>query len=247
MESIKKIMVPVAFSEHSVDLVQYAATLATALDADLILVNIFHERDVETLQKVASYGYKVDEEQYIRETETERFAEIRSLLKQIDFPEERVTIKFSIGRPARDVSEAEADRYILGYTVANDVSARRWQKHAGGGQWVRGKSFDTFCPLGPCLVTADEPIDPGFLELRTTLNGKVMQNSNTKDMIFSAAGLVAELSQGMTLLPGTVILTGTPSGVGYARKPPVYLQPGDRVTVEIEGIGALTNPVTAQE
>ncbi|MDW7712176.1 MAG: fumarylacetoacetate hydrolase family protein [Deferrisomatales bacterium] len=147
-----------------------------------------------------------------------------------------------IGRAGRDIPEAEALGHVLGYTAANDVSARRWQKHSGG-QWVRGKSFDGFCPLGPALVTREEIPDPQGLRLRTVLNGRVMQDGSTADMIFPVARLVSFLSQDTTLLPGTVILTGTPPGVGFARTPPVFLQPGDEVTVEVEGIGALTNPV----
>lgn len=150
-----------------------------------------------------------------------------------------------IGREARNVSEADALDYVLGYTCANDVSARRWQKHGGGGQWIRGKSFDTFCPLGPALVTADEIEDPQSLNISTTLNGKVMQEHHTGDMIHSVAQIIAFLSMDTTLLPGTVILTGTPSGVGFARDPQVYLQPGDDVIVEIEKIGQLHNQVEA--
>jgi len=147
-----------------------------------------------------------------------------------------------IGLPGRDIPEERALEHVLGYTAANDVSARRWQK-VNGGQWVRGKSFDGFCPLGPALVTRDEIPDPQRLALRTVLNGRVMQEGNTADMIFSVAQVVSFLSRDTTLLPGTVILTGTPPGVGFARNPPVFLAPGDRVTVEIEGIGALANPV----
>lgn len=147
-----------------------------------------------------------------------------------------------IGTKARDVSESSALSCVFGYTVANDVSARRWQKHTGG-QWIRGKSFDTFCPLGPALVTQDAIPDPQALRLRTVLNGEEMQRGTTDDMIFSVARLVSFLSQDTTLLPGTVILTGTPPGVGFARNPPVFLKSGDEVTVEVEGIGALTNPV----
>lgn len=150
-----------------------------------------------------------------------------------------------IGRIARNVAEKDALDYVLGYTCANDISARRWQKHGGGGQWVRGKSFDTFCPLGPTLVTADEVGDPQNLRLSTTVNGQEMQDSRTSDMIFPVAGLIAFLSRDTTLLPGTVILTGTPSGVGMGRKPPVYLKAGDEVTVAVEKVGHLTNPVTA--
>ncbi|MCX5660936.1 MAG: fumarylacetoacetate hydrolase family protein [Planctomycetota bacterium] len=148
-----------------------------------------------------------------------------------------------IGKPARDVPEAKALDYVFGYTAANDVSARMWQKHGGGGQWVRGKGFDTFCPLGPALVTADEIPDPQTIRLRTILNGQVMQDHTTGDMIFTVAQLIAFLSQDTTLLPGTVILTGTPQGVGAARKPPVYLTPGDEVTIDLDKIGKLTNPV----
>ena len=152
-----------------------------------------------------------------------------------------------IGRAAKNVSEADALDYVLGYTCANDVSARRWQKHAGGGQWVRGKSFDTFCPLGPVLVTADEIPDPQGLAIESVLNGETMQQSNTGDMIFSVAHLIAFLSQSTTLVPGTLILTGTPEGVGYARKPPVYLMPGDHLQTRIQGIGTLENPVAAEK
>ncbi|MHB1155361.1 MAG: fumarylacetoacetate hydrolase family protein [Phycisphaerales bacterium] len=152
-----------------------------------------------------------------------------------------------IGRAAKNVSESRALDYVLGYTVANDVSARRWQKHSGGGQWVRGKSFDSFCPFGPAIVTPgsgpDEIPDPQSLPLRTTLNGNVMQDANTNDMIFTVAQLISELSKDLTLLPGSLLLTGTPSGVGVARKPPVFLQGGDTVTCSIQGLGELTNPV----
>lgn len=150
-----------------------------------------------------------------------------------------------IGKAARNVSVADALKYVLGYTAANDVSARKWQKAGGGGQWIRGKSFDTFCPLGPVLVTADEITDPMGLRIRTVLNGQTMQDHTTGDMIFSVSELVSRLSQDTTLRPGTIILTGTPQGVGMARTPPVWLKPGDEVTVELERVGALTNPVTA--
>ncbi len=150
-----------------------------------------------------------------------------------------------IGKPAKDVASADALDYVFGYTAANDVSARRWQKHAGGGQWIRGKGFDTFCPLGPAIVTADEIPDPQTLQLSTTLNGQVMQNSNTSDMIFPVAEIIAYLSQDTTLHPGTVILTGTPQGVGVARDPQVFLKPGDEVTIDVEKIGRLSNSVAA--
>lgn len=152
-----------------------------------------------------------------------------------------------IGKPCQNVSKAEAFRYILGYTCANDVSARDWQMKWGGGQWCRGKTFATFCPLGPCLVTADEIAAPNSLAIKTILNGQVMQDWTTSDMIFDVPTLIEFLSGSTLLLPGTVILTGTPHGVGGARKPPVYLQPGDTVTIEIEGIGALSNPVVEED
>jgi 2-keto-4-pentenoate hydratase/2-oxohepta-3-ene-1,7-dioic acid hydratase in catechol pathway len=148
-----------------------------------------------------------------------------------------------IGKRCRNVSRADALSYVLGYSCANDVSARDWQKEGGGGQWCRGKTFATFCPLGPCLITADEIPNPNALQIRTILNGNTMQDWNTNDMIFDVPTLIEFLSASTILAPGTVILTGTPHGVGAARTPPVFLQPGDEVTVEIDGIGRLTNPV----
>lgn len=148
-----------------------------------------------------------------------------------------------IGRACKNVGRAQALDYVLGYTCANDVSARDWQIKWGGGQWCRGKFFDTFAPLGPCLVTRDEIPDPNALGIRTRLNGETMQDWNTSDMIFRVPELIEFLSGSTTLLPGTVILTGTPQGVGMAMKPPRWLKPGDRVEIEIDGIGCLTNPV----
>jgi 2-keto-4-pentenoate hydratase/2-oxohepta-3-ene-1,7-dioic acid hydratase in catechol pathway len=163
---------------------------------------------------------------------------------EVDYEAELAVV---IGKAAKDVPAAEALHYVLGYTAANDVSARRWQGKRGAGQWVRGKSFDTFCPLGPELVTADALKDPQNLRLTCVLNGQVMQDANTSDMIFPVTELIAYLSTGATLLPGSVILTGTPSGVGFTRKPPVYLMPGDAVEVTVEGIGTLRNPVELQK
>ena len=150
------------------------------------------------------------------------------------------------GKFCKDIPDADAAKYILGYTAANDVSARWWQKEGSGGQFNRGKSFDTFCPLGPRIVPTSEIPDPQNLKVACRVNGKVMQDGNTRDMIFSVARLVSDLSRGTTLLPGTVILTGTPSGVGMARTPPVWLKPGDVVEVEVERIGTLTNVVRAE-
>lgn len=159
---------------------------------------------------------------------------------QVDFEGELAII---INRDCRDVPARRALDYVRGYACANDVSARWWQKEGSGGQFCRGKSFDTFCPLGR-VVPAGAIGDPQSLAIRTRLNGAVMQESNTRLMLFPVATLVAELSRGMTLLAGTVILTGTPAGVGAARKPPVFLQPGDVVEVEIERVGVLSNPVS---
>lgn len=148
-----------------------------------------------------------------------------------------------IGRACKNVSRENALDYVAGYTCANDVSARDWQLKKGGGQWCRGKFFDTFAPLGPCLVTTDEIPNPNALKIKTTLSGQVVQDWNTDDMIFDVPALIEFLSGSTTLLPGTVILTGTPHGVGMAATPPRWLKAGDSVTIEIDGIGALTNPV----
>jgi 2-keto-4-pentenoate hydratase/2-oxohepta-3-ene-1,7-dioic acid hydratase in catechol pathway len=159
---------------------------------------------------------------------------------EVDFEAELAVI---LRKPAKNVPPSDALDYVLGYTCANDVTARRWQKHGGGGQWCRGKSFDSFCPLGPCLVSPDEIANPNDLQIKTTLNGKTMQDWTTSDMIWDIPALISFLSEGTTLLPGTVILTGTPQGVGFTRTPPVFLKSGDEITIEIQNIGALTNPV----
>ncbi|MCI0648794.1 MAG: fumarylacetoacetate hydrolase family protein [Chloroflexi bacterium] len=160
----------------------------------------------------------------------------RELTTEVDFEAELAVI---IGRRCRQAREAEALAYVAGYTAANDVSARDLQM--GDGQWVRGKSLDTFCPLGPAFVTAEEIPDPQRLAIRSILNGAVMQNSHTGEMIFSVASLIAFCSQAFTLEPGDVILTGTPHGVGLGRNPRVYMQDGDVIVIEIEGIGRLEN------
>ena len=149
-----------------------------------------------------------------------------------------------IGRACKNISRADALDYVLGYTCANDVSARDHQLKLGGGQWCRGKFFDTFAPLGPRMVTRDEIPNPNALKIATVLNGERVQNWTTADMIFDVATLIEYLSGSTTLVPGTVILTGTPHGVGMAAKPsPRWLRPGDQVTIEIEGIGSLVNGV----
>ena len=162
---------------------------------------------------------------------------------KVDFEAELGVV---IGRPCKNVTPEEALSYVLGYVCANDVSARDWQKEKGGGQFCRGKTFDTFCPVGPCLATADEIPDPSKLTIRSFVNEDKMQESGTDDMIFDVPTLISFLSGSTTLLPGTLILTGTPSGVGEARDPKTYLVPGDEVTVEIDGVGILTNPVVEE-
>ncbi len=164
---------------------------------------------------------------------------------QIDYEVELAVV---IGKTAKYVSREHALEYVFGYTCANDVSSRDWQrdKALGGGQFARGKSFDGFCPLGPCILTRDEIADPNMLKLKTTLNGKIMQDHTTSDMIFDVPALIESLSSTMTLRPGAVILTGTPSGVGFARNPPVWMKDGDTVVVEVEKIGRLENPVRTE-
>jgi 2-keto-4-pentenoate hydratase/2-oxohepta-3-ene-1,7-dioic acid hydratase in catechol pathway len=163
--------------------------------------------------------------------------------EQVDYECELAIV---IGKPCKNVSPERALDYVLGYTCANDVSARDWQIKRGGSQWSRGKTFDTFAPLGPVLVTTDDIPNPNALRISTRLNGEVVQDSHTSDMIFDVPQIIAFLSGSTTLRPGTVILTGTPEGVGMARTPPRWLAPGDEVTIEIEGIGVLTNPVVLE-
>ena len=162
---------------------------------------------------------------------------------EVDYEAELAVV---IGKAARNIAPDEVDGYILGYTCGNDISARDWQFHMQKDQWTRGKSFDTFCPLGPWLVTADEIHVPSRLKIRSFLNGEIMQDSNTSKMIFDVATIISDLSRSMTLLPGTVIMTGTPDGVGFTREPPIFLNDGDTITVEVEHIGQLTNPVMAE-
>ncbi|MGH7491624.1 MAG: fumarylacetoacetate hydrolase family protein [bacterium] len=149
-----------------------------------------------------------------------------------------------IGRACKNVTRDRALDCVLGYTCANDVSARDWQLEKGGGQWCRGKFFDTFTPLGPYLITTEELPDPQNLQIKTVLNGEGVQEANTNDMIFDIPSLIEFFSGSTTLLPGTVILTGTPHGVGMSRQPPRWLRAGDEVTIAIENIGRLTNTVS---
>lgn len=163
---------------------------------------------------------------------------------QVDFEAELGVI---IGCRCKNVSREQALHYVQGYTIANDVSARDWQKLWGGSQWCRAKTFDTFCPLGPAYVTRDSIENPNNLAIATRLNGVTVQQSNTRDMIFDVARLIEFLSGSTTLEANTLILTGTPEGVGMGRKPPLYLKPGDMVEIEIEGIGILRNSVVEEE
>ncbi|OPY15222.1 fumarylacetoacetate hydrolase family protein [Syntrophus buswellii] len=164
--------------------------------------------------------------------------------ESVDYEAELAVV---IGSKAKNLQPSEAMDCILGYTCANDVSARDWQLRRQQGQWVRAKSFDTFCPLGPWLVTKDEIPDPDRLRIRALLNERdILQDAATSEMIFKIPVVISFLSQSMTLLPGTVILTGTPEGVGFTRKPPLYLREGNRISVEIDQIGRLSNPVARE-
>ena len=158
--------------------------------------------------------------------------------QEVDFEAELGVV---IGRTARAVSQDDALDFVAGYTCANDISSRAAQFEDG--QWTRAKSFDTFCPVGPELVPANRIEDPQNLRIRCVVNGETLQDASTADMIFSVAELIASISDGIQLEPGDLILTGTPPGVGFARTPPIYLEHGDEVTVEIDGVGTLTNPV----
>jgi len=159
---------------------------------------------------------------------------------EVDYECELVAV---IGKPCKDASRANALSYVAGFTCGNDVSARDWQLKWGGTQWCRGKTFDTFAPIGPCLVTPDSlPLSSG-LRIQTILNGRAVQDANTREMIFDVPALIEFLSRGTTLPPGTLIFTGTPEGVALGQKSPRWLADGDEVRVVIEGIGALINPV----
>ena len=160
--------------------------------------------------------------------------------KQVDYEAELGVV---IGKRASGVSASNALDHVAGYTCMNDVSARDLQ-FSNGGQWMRGKAVDTFLPTGPWMVTADEIDDPQALSIRCLVNGEVMQDSNTSEMVFGVAELISFVSQTLTLEPGDLIATGTPAGVGFVREPPVFLSRGDEVSIEIVGIGTLTNQVT---
>lgn len=166
-----------------------------------------------------------------------------STSREIDYEAELVVV---IGKRGRRIPAEAAWDYVAGYTIGHDVSARDYQLRKGGGQWMIGKTFDTFAPLGPALFTKDEVPDPHNLDIRCRLNGEIMQDSNTRHLIFRIPEIIAYLSHVFTLSPGDLIFTGTPSGVGFVRQPPVFLKPGDVVEIEIEGLGVLRNPVVAE-
>ena len=169
--------------------------------------------------------------------------QLPSVSDRVDYEAEFVVV---IGKTAKNVSVDAAMDHVFGYTCGHDVSARDWQTGRPGGQWLLGKTFDTFAPLGPCVVTKSELPDPSNVRVRMRLNGEVVQDSTTSQLIFDIPVLIAHLSQVTTLSPGDVIYTGTPPGVGVARKPPVFLKSGDECTVQIDGIGSLTNPCVAE-
>ena len=163
--------------------------------------------------------------------------------QKVDYEAELVVV---IGRGGRNIAREEALDYVAGYTCGHDVSARDWQLEKDGRQWLLGKTFDTFGPHGPVIVTSDEIGDPHGLGIRFRLNGRTMQDSNTRQFIFRVEELIAYITRVVTLAPGDLIYTGTPPGVGTARKPPVYLKSGDLCEVEIDGIGVLSNPCVAE-
>lgn len=165
-----------------------------------------------------------------------------SVSNEVDYEVELVVV---IGKSGRNIAEADALSHVAGYTVGHDVSARDYQLQKPGGQWLMGKNFDTFAPLGPELVTSDEIADPGNLDIRCILNGETVQESNTCQLIFNVATLITYLSHAFTLTPGDIIFTGTPSGVGMGRTPQVWLKEGDVVVCEIDGIGRIENPVVS--
>jgi 2-keto-4-pentenoate hydratase/2-oxohepta-3-ene-1,7-dioic acid hydratase in catechol pathway len=166
-----------------------------------------------------------------------------SVSREVDYEAELVIV---VGKSGRHVKPADAMSCVAGYTIGHDVSARDWQLKKEGKQWMVGKTFDTFAPTGPVMVTSDELTDPHRLPIRLRLNGQNMQDSNTSQMIFDVPSVIAYLSQVFTIEPGDLIFTGTPPGVGFARKPPIFLKAGDVVEVQIEGIGVLRNPVVSE-
>jgi 2-keto-4-pentenoate hydratase/2-oxohepta-3-ene-1,7-dioic acid hydratase in catechol pathway len=164
--------------------------------------------------------------------------QLPAVSKKVDYEAELVVV---IGKEAKNITADQALSHVFGYSCGHDVSARDWQKGRPGGQWLLGKTFDTFAPLGPCIVTTEELPDASDVRVRMELNGEIVQDSTTAQLIFDIPTVVAHLSQIVTLKPGDLIYTGTPPGVGDAKDPPVYLKPGDRCSVMVDGIGTLTN------
>ncbi|OYP36053.1 fumarylacetoacetate hydrolase family protein [Rhodopirellula sp. MGV] len=167
--------------------------------------------------------------------------ELPTISSKVDYEAELVAV---IGKEGKNIAADEAMQYVFGYTCGHDVSARDWQKGRPGGQWLLGKTFDTFAPVGPCVVTTKELTDPSDVRVRMDLNGETVQDSTTAQLIFDIPTVVAHLSKFVTLKPGDLIFTGTPPGVGDAKTPPVYLKSGDTCRVTVDGIGSLSNPVT---
>jgi 2-keto-4-pentenoate hydratase/2-oxohepta-3-ene-1,7-dioic acid hydratase in catechol pathway len=164
--------------------------------------------------------------------------EIPSISQQVDYEAELVVV---VGERLKKSSQEQAQQAIFGYTAGNDISARDWQKGKPGKQWLLGKSFDTFAPIGPAIALASSISDPQNLKIQSRLNGQLMQDSSTRELIFSPAMLLSYISQVLTIEPGDLLFTGTPAGVGVARDPQVFLKPGDRIEVQIESIGTLSN------
>lgn len=245
---------------------QDAARLRPLLDALVAAPPVAHVHPVDAIrylppieapQKIVCIGLNyrdhAEEVKLPLPTEVTAFAKYANSLvgngAEIVIPREsdkvdyEAELAFVIGKRGRHIAESDAYAYIAGYTIVNDVSVRDYQMRTS--QWMLGKVFDTHAPCGPVIVTTDEIPDPQTLRISTTIDGEVLQDSNTAQLVFTVPRLVAELSSIMTLEPGDIIATGTPAGVGTSRTPKRWLRPGERVTVEIERIGALANPVVA--
>jgi 2-keto-4-pentenoate hydratase/2-oxohepta-3-ene-1,7-dioic acid hydratase in catechol pathway len=226
---------------------QYDGTLLAPVDPVCILGIGMNDRD-----HAAEIGRPVPEEPvlFMKAPSALQHPEQPIQLPQPDQTESvdcEAELAVVIGRRARDLSREEALDYVAGFTCANDVSARNWQGPRGGGQFCRAKTFDTFCPLGPVLVTPESLRDSGDLPVISRINGETLQSGSTRNQIFDVPELLHRLSQDTTLEPGTVLLTGTPPGVGWARSPERFLRPGDVVEVEIPRIGILSNPVVGPD
>ena len=224
------------------EVAQVASLLAPVVPVNILCIGLNYKRHAE------ESGMPVPERPllFIKATSTlldpGADIELPSISEEVDYECELAIV---IGKRAKHVSEEDALDYVCGYTCCNDVSARDWQLRLDK-QWARGKSFDTFSPLGPSIVTTDEIPDPNNLAITTRVNGETLQSSHTSDMIFNVRHIISYLSQGLTLLPGTVILTGTPEGVGMGRTPKRWLNPGDVCEIEIEGIGILKNACVSE-